>query len=177
MEHYQHNQGKSAAAIEIMIVRAAREGIPVNALARILGYGRNGLKRYLKQALGDGKILQIPPDDWPSNGESTTSSEMISRGYEDQEVARVCHRFGLSVGEGCLLVCLMRRAGYFCSNKTLFKAAAKDPERIKGNLVSVTVCKLRKKLKPYGIMISRKTAIGYMITADQAELIQSHLKG
>jgi DNA-binding winged helix-turn-helix (wHTH) protein len=173
MEHYQYNRGKSKAAVEVIIVRAAREGIPINALARILGYNRSDLKRYIKQAFDDGKVFQIPPDDWPSEAERAPSSEMVYRGYEDQDVAKACHKFGLSVGEGCLLMCLMKKAGQFCSNKTLFKSAAKDPERVKGNLVSVTVCKLRKKLKPFGIVISRKTAVGYMVTVDQSQLIKS----
>src|SRR3954468_16316229 len=103
MEHYNYNGGKSKAAVEIIITRAAREGIPINALARILGYSREGLRRYIKQAFNEGRVFQVPPDEWPGDEERATSSEMISRGYEDQEVAKICHTFGLSVGEGCLL--------------------------------------------------------------------------
>jgi hypothetical protein len=177
MKHYQQDCGQIEAVVEIIITRAAREGIPINVLARILGYRREKLTRHIKQAFNEGKIFQIPPDDWPENDALLApSSEVIYRGYADQDVAKACNVFGLRIGEGCILVALMRRHGQFFSSKELFRSAAKDRDRTGGNLVSVTICRLRKKLRPFGIMVSRKTGAGYMITHDQANLVQSLLK-
>lgn len=178
MEHYQQNQGGNTAAIEMIIIRSAQENIPIKVMSRVLGYPELKLKRYIEKAIEDGRIDQAPPDDWPHLGgisQSLPSHELIYYGHHNRDVADACVEFGLTAGEGCLLMCLVKRAGQFCSIETLLAATARNPENIIGNLLQTRVCSIRKKLKPFGIDFITKRWCGYMMPVSSAQIVVTRI--
>jgi hypothetical protein len=176
MEHYQLNDGENMSALGLIITRAAQENIPTRVISRVLGYSEQKLLRYLQSALSEGRIPQMPPDDWPHLGginKTLPSREMIHYGHCDVDVADACHEFGLTIGEGCLLMCLVKRAGKFCDIETLLRAISRTPEEVVSNLVQIRVCLVRQKLKPHGVRIITKRFCGYMMPVSAAEIVIS----
>lgn len=178
MNYYQSNDGKSAAAIELMLIRAAKDGIPVRVIARIFGYPDARVREILSRALYYHRISNMPPDEWPhlnSVSQQLPCSEMIWKGHPDQDVADTCQAFGLEQGEACVLMYLVKKAGHFCSADTLIGATTMNPEKIASNIIRVRVHRVRKVIAPIGARIITKRGFGYMITPKAAELVICHI--
>jgi hypothetical protein len=178
MEHYDQDKGKNTTAIEMIIIRSARENIPIRVMSRILGYPELKLRQYIESAVDEGKIGQAPPDDWPhlkGISQSLPSNELIFYGHHNRDVADTCAEFGLTVGESCLLMCLVKRAGQFCSTDMLLGATARNPENVGGNLIQTHICRIRKKLKPHGINLVMKRWCGYMMPVSVAQIVVSRI--
>jgi hypothetical protein len=178
MEHYPHDQGKNTAVIEMIIIRSAQENIPIKVMSRILGYPESKLKQYIETAIENGKLEEPPPDDWPhlrGISQSLPSNELIFYGHHNCDVSDACDEFDLTVGEGCLLMCLVKRAGQFCSAEMLLAATAREPDKVSGNLVQTHICRLRKKMKPFGVGFVMRRWCGYMMPASAAQIVVSRI--
>lgn len=178
MKHYQPDCGETMSSLELLITRAAQENIPIKVISRIFGYSERKLTQYLKNEVDEGRLLNIPQDDWPhlcGISQSLPSVEMIRYGHDDADVADACHEFKLTAAQSCLLMCLVKRAGKFCNKELLIRAIARKPEDIICNIVETRVCHVRKIMKQFGVRIITKNGCGYMMTASAAQIVISRI--
>jgi two-component system cell cycle response regulator CtrA len=87
------------------------------------------------------------------------------------ETARFPAKWNLSPGEKRVLTSLIGAQGGFRSNEVLFAAARRWDSTGSGNLVSVIVCRLRQKLKPFGITIHTVHGEGYKIDPESKAIV------
>jgi DNA-binding response OmpR family regulator len=178
MQHYKPDHGEIMSILKLLISRAAQENIPINVISRILGYSRTKLTQYLQNEVDEGRLPHIPPDDWPhlcGISQDLPSNELIFYGHHNRDVTDACAEFDLTVGEGCLLMCLVKRAGQFCSVEMLLGATARNPEKVSGNLIQTHACRLRRKMKPFRVMFVMKRWCGYMMPACVAHIVISRI--
>lgn len=178
MEHYQHNQGKSAAAVEIMLIRAAKEDIPIRVMARIFGFSEEKVRESLLRAHYYYRIQHMPPDDWShlcGVDKQLPCSEMIWKGHPDKDVADTCQAFDLDQGEACVLMYLVKKAGNFCSADSLIGATTMNPDKIASNIIRVRIHRVRKQITHIGARIITKRGFGYMMPPPVAEIVVKHI--
>lgn len=141
---------------EEVSVRAANEGVPVAAIARIVQASFDDVSTTLRDALACGRIGEMPKPDWPPGqrwGERSPSVP-VTISPEDTEFA-LKREFGLTRLEAAFLGVLVR---YEHVDKEKLHAVIEEqrskrslrpdkPEATDPKMVDVIVCKLRKKLK------------------------------
>lgn len=178
MQHYQPDCGENMSSLELLITRAAQENIPIKVISRILGYPEAKVTQYLQNEVDEGRLLNVPPDDWPhlcGISQSLPCNELIFYGHHNHDVADACAEFGLTVGESCFLMCLVKRAGQFCSVETLLSATARNPDKVVGNLIQSHACRLKSKMKPFGVGFVMKRWCGYMMPVSAAVIVISRI--
>ena len=76
-------------SIKLIVILAAREGIPIKVIARITRQTPGTVRRLLEEAVGAGHLLALPSDDWPHLGglsRALPSRQDIDRGNFDPDV-------------------------------------------------------------------------------------------
>lgn len=151
-------------------IRAADEGVPIGAIKRIFKPDYDFLREVLHDAVDEGRLIQLPAEDWPPRGSSTSREPTTSihdLGGDDQELfvrmARTIHTTQL---ESRVLLAILRRG--HAHREQIYASVQKghvnpdDAPEMK--IIDVVVCKLRKKLKPMGVNIRTLHAVGYELT-------------
>jgi len=144
----------SASQYEV-VIRLADEGVPVRAIARSTSLPSDQIREILTDALQDGRLLELPREDWPPgfprdqrvNYARATGVDPIALLYRVQKLFR-CAR-----SEAILLLALVQ-------NDQVSKV--RDDMAYKS--VDVYVCNLRKILEPLKITINTLWGYGYRIT-------------
>lgn len=178
MEHYQHDRGKNTAAIEVMLIRAAKEDIPIRVMARVFGYSEEKVRESLLRAYYYHRILQMPPDDWShfrGMSQQLPCSELIWKGHPDRDVADTSEAFKMEQGAACVLMYLVKKSGSFCSASSLVEATTMNPEKIESNIIRVRVSAVRKRITPIGARIITKRGFGYMIPPSSAQIVVDYV--
>ncbi|EKS37786.1 helix-turn-helix domain-containing protein [Afipia clevelandensis] len=95
-----------------------------------------------------------------------------------QSIAGMKHDFprewGLTGAEQRALNCLYTGQNFFRQEEAI-RFAASNGNATDRDLVKVYICKLRKKLKPYGIEIKTVWGEGYELTPESGSLIKNTL--
>lgn len=155
--------------------RAANEGIPIQAIGRILRVPYEAVSHTLKFAIGQGRVTDMPRADWPPN--ARWEQRMRSQppvAPQDLEFA-CCKFFRLTPLEVGFIAALLRRA--FADKINLHgvietqrakRSTRPDAESTDPKMVDVMICKLRKKLEDKGFPGAIKTiwGKGYFIEPD-----------
>jgi DNA-binding response OmpR family regulator len=137
-----------------MAVRLADEGVPLRAIARAIKIPSADLREQLTEAKLDGRLLELPHDDWPPGFPRDQRSLQISRLVRDNRDAlmlAVRQLFGLTPAEVQLLLVLLQRP--------LLNKPTTD-----STIVEVHVHYIRKRLAPFGISITTVWGSGYQLT-------------
>ncbi len=159
---------------EPVIVRMANEGIPIRAIARCTKTPSNDIREVLQEALDCGGIVQFPRDDWPP---------LLTREERVPEYARigldeallmlnVVRLFGVTQQQACVLLMLIKRREV--TRKMLHaeieRRRAHPDEETQPKIVDVVICKLRTKLKAFGLVITTVWSCGYFMPAEHRRL-------
>jgi DNA-binding response OmpR family regulator len=126
-------------------VRLADEGVPLRAIARAVRMPSSDLREQLHEALYDGRLLELPHDDWPPGFPRDQRALQLSRlvvEHKDTISLTIGRMFGLTATEVRLLLLLLQSA-----------ALDKNRSDMSGNTVDVHVFHIRKRLQPYGIEV------------------------
>ncbi len=128
------------------VVRMGDEGIPINAIARTLKHPSGEVREKLKAAIEDGRLLNMPRDDWPPGSQRDERLPDCIRigANEPTFIAKIMTTFRLTNNEARLFAVLLRRPE---ASKTSCQNAMQreDRDETEIKIVDVTICKIRAK--------------------------------
>ena len=139
-------------------VRLADEGVPVAAIARATHIPSTRLYETLTLARMEGRLLDLPRDDWPPGCPRDQRSLRLSRmvTQNPEAIALAMQRvFSLTSAEVILLTALIQ-------NVNVSRERIDMPRKT----VDVHICNIRRRLAPFGITIATLWGFGYQLSAD-----------
>jgi hypothetical protein len=164
------------------IVRAALEGVPIRAIARIFCLDYTRIVLTLTRAIERGELIKLPRPDWDRSGQAQmyASAAML----QPNELEFTCRQtFKLTSLEAAFLVMLLR--SMFAEKEKLHAVVERqryqrplrplEPEVTDPKMVDVMICKLRRKLKNHDPALVVKTSWGkgyYLETATKALILK-----
>lgn len=171
-----------------VIVRAANEGVPVGAIARVVQVGFEDVSRTLRVALGCGKIGSMPKPDWPPAEPWDARSPTVPRSAHAEDVEFQCKKlFKLTKLEAAFMMVLLRhdyvekeKLHAVVEEQRAKRATRPDKqETTDPKMVDVIICKLRRKLKGIDpeFVIVTSWGSGYYLEAPVKSKILQRLGG
>lgn len=167
-------------------VRAAVEGIPVGAIARILALSFGDTQAMLEDARLRGEIVEIPKPDWPPTAKLADRLPALPASPSDADVEFAVQQiFKLTALEAGFLAVLLKhdrveklKLHNIVEQKRLTRSS--QPNKLESTdpkMVDVMVCKLRKKLKKVdpGFLITTIWGGGYHIVPGVKSAIVRHM--
>lgn len=139
-----------------VVTRAANEGIPIGAIARILCQPYALIADMLRAAMALGHIGEVPKADWPPGAKWAERLPSVPRSANVDDVEFFCRKkFRLTPLEAGFMTVIMR---FDCADKSKLhnvvetrrarRALRPDKqEETDPKIVDVVICKLRAKLK------------------------------
>ncbi len=152
--------------------RLANEGIPVNVIARGLEVPAGDVRLSLDDALASGRITEMPAADWPPTARRADHlPPHIAAARDADLVTSFMRAFKLPKLLASFLLVLVRReeADKATLHRVIEAQRAQranrpdDPEETDPKMVDVVICNLRKKLKPFGVIIHTLWGHGYFL--------------
>ncbi len=149
--------------------RAANEGIPVAAIARIVEQPYEDVADILRDALDRGEIGEMPKADWPAAAKWSDRLPSVPRSANAGDVEFQCRKaFRLTSLEAGFMMVLLR---YECADKDRLHNVIEQQRANRANqpdtmeltdpkMVDVMICKLRKKLRLKGFPDCIQTSWG-----------------
>lgn len=128
-----------------LMIRLAGEGVPVAALARAFQIGQREVSVVLKEAVGAGTLGALPPKDW-EGGVATgkrTLTETVDLEAVERDAQQIRLALRLTRNEARMLALLVARRN--CTTAALHIAISGQHSKMQ--IVKVTMCNLREKLK------------------------------
>lgn len=177
--------------LDNFIVRLADEGVPIGAIARVTKLPPGEFRPVLRDALAEGRIVEMPREDWPPLARRVERMPGISVDAGRRAQAR--HRiddddtvllalnsvFKTTRLQSKVLLRLLRRG--LCPMKMLHDTIEENrgnpAEPTQDKIVAVTICHLRKKLTPFDISIITHHSSGYSIPEKDRQRVVTLLEG
>ena len=158
----------------VMAVKLADEGIPVRAIARSLKIPSAELYDILNHALIEGKIIELPKDDWPAGSSRAQRAVYAGTILENEEIVKsLCVRlFKATRQQAAVLAVMFKRIELTKAQiHTILQenrpSTSREPTDQK--MVDVVIFHIRKKLKPHGLAIETVWGTGYLISPGHRE--------
>jgi DNA-binding response OmpR family regulator len=151
-----------------MAVRLADEGVPLRAIARATKIPSDDLRQTLHEAKLEGRLLELPHDDWPPGFPRDQRALQISRlMVENREVLllSIQNTFRLTPTEARIFLLLLQ-------NEALCR------ERFEGDpkCFNVHIWHLRQCLQAHGMVIHTVRNFGYQLaSSDRCRAMDSIL--
>lgn len=139
-----------------LATRAANEGVPIAAIARIVQQPFDVVAAALREAQARGVIGEVPRADWPPQAKWSERLPSVPRSANAEDVEFACRKaFKLTNLEAGFMMVLLRCD---CADKEKLHNVIESQRRSRQNLpdsseltdpkmVDVMICKLRKKLR------------------------------
>ena len=149
-------------------VRLADEGVPLRAIARAVRMPSSDLREQLHEALSDGRLLELPCDDWPPGCPKDQRALQISRMVRENREALhlvAMQLFGLTPSGARVLVKLLETER--TSREVLHVALSRTSDPVSDiKIVDVAICSMRKRLEKFGIEIITLWAYGFRLSSE-----------
>lgn len=164
-------QGRDA----MIMARLAHEGVPVRAIARSFTMPSEVVRESLQYAVSIGTIVAVPKDDWPPKQTREQHAPQAAAALDDNDMLIGCQRaLRLTRLEASFMVVFLKRNE---ADKTTLHAVNEQQRSYRGTrpnnteptdpkIVDVVICKMRKKLKEFGIQINTLWGAGYFISPE-----------
>lgn len=139
-------------------VRLADEGVPLRAIARATNIPSDDLRLQLQEAQMDGRLLELPRDDWPPGFPRDHRALQLSRMTSENKDAifvAIRQTFCLQPSEVPLLLAM-----------TQHTQMSKKRMDMSEKTVDVHICRMRKQLRPFEIYIKTIWSFGYQMTVE-----------
>jgi DNA-binding response OmpR family regulator len=139
-------------SLEDAMVTLADEGVPVRAIARATHTPSEEVYDVLRDAVGDGKLIELPQNDWPPGSlrRSRQQSGQSPLNLDDFTLRLACAKlFKMTRLQAAVFVAILRRPEitkdqiHDAIESTRHPTA--DPTDQK--MIDVVICHIRKKLK------------------------------
>ncbi len=154
------------------VIRAADEGVPIGALKRIFRPEELDIRLMLHGAVAAGRLLEMPREDWPPltpRGERLPTVAAHKLQEADTEVImRMARKLKTTKLESRILLVFLRR-GHATRDQLHMAVEANrgnPDEETDIKIVDVVVCKLRKKLNQFGLILRTVHSIGYEMSEE-----------
>ena len=171
-----------------VMIRAANEGIPVAAIARIVQKPYDAVVETLHQAVQHGQIGEMPKADWPPAVKWSDRLPSVPRSANSDDVEFQCRKvFRLTALEAGFMMALLRLG---CADKEKLHNIIEQQRATRSHqpdtmeltdpkMVDVMICKLRKKLRDNGFpeCIQTSWGKGYYIEPIEKEKIFAKIGG
>lgn len=141
-------------------VRLADEGVPLRAIARAIRMSSDLVRERLRRAQENGRLLDLPRDDWPPGFPRDQRALQLSRlvsENRDQFFIAMQQLFSLTPTEISLLLGLIQHPSLLRDRAT----GSMTPQT-----VYVHVCRIRQRLAPHGIEIKTLWGHGYQFSPE-----------
>lgn len=160
------------AVLGQVAIRLADEGVPVRAIARATKVESEQVRDHLMDAVAAGMLLDLPRDDWtigvPRNKRQPAGARPIVLDDSDLTVLNVVRTFKLTQQQAALFITLLKRREVTRAMlHSVIEARRPEPKvPTDQKIVDVVICKLRKKIEPFGLTIKTVWSCGYLMSAD-----------
>lgn len=137
-------------------VRLADEGVPLRAIARAVNLPSTSIYETLIEAKMDGRLLDLPRDDWPPGCPRDQRALQLSRlASENREVLLIAVQrlFRLTQTQGKLMLLLVQH-----------ELVPRERVGISGNSVDVHISYIRRNLPEFGLKIITLWGYGYQFS-------------
>jgi uncharacterized protein YcgL (UPF0745 family) len=171
-----------------LAVRAADEGVPIAAIARILAVPFQDVVDGLKHAIERGQLVELPKADWPPGSRRNARVPLNAQHLTDDDIRFFGkQQFKCSPVEAEFFLTLMRNERV---NKNKLHTVIEDrraarttrPDSMEATdpkMVDVIICKLRRKLKDVdpAFVITTIWNDGYHLQPDHKRKLYEFLGG
>lgn len=150
-------------------VQLADEGVPIKAIVRSLDTDRDEVREVLRNAVREGYIVEMPREDWPAGTPRSKRVPLHNRKNigsirdDSAEYLVLMRVFKTTLQQSKVLLKLIRRDE--CTKEVLHSAVTLDRASIDEvtdiKIIDVIICNLRKKLKPFDIVVDTIHSCGY----------------
>ena len=137
-------------------VRLADEGVPLRAIARAVRVPSEDLRERLTEARSEGRLLELPHDDWPPGFPRDQRPLQLSRlVVEDKDALLLAIQrvFRLTPTEARILLLLVQS-----------EALCRSRLDLDARLLAVHIWHMRRNLKPHGLEIEAVRSYGYQLS-------------
>lgn len=152
-------------------VALAYEGVPVRAIARSIKTPGEEVYEILKEALNDGKLIELPRDDWPTGARrERTPSERKMLQLDDVMIQTVCSSlFKLTRLQAAVFCTIVKRPNVTKEqlHQAIENTRSANQEPTDQKMVDVVICHIRKKIRAHDLAIETLWGIGYFMDVDQ----------
>lgn len=162
------------SSVDPYIVELAYEGVPIGAIARSLRVPSDEVRTVLQGAVASGRITEMPRSDWPPNAPRANRVPGLPAANvtDDTVLLNLGRLFKVTPQQARLFLALLKRrevvrAQLHEASKS--RAFGPDEEDTDKKIVDVVICKLRKKLKVFGIEIETMWAWGYGLNPEHRQ--------
>jgi len=154
--------------------RLAFEGVPVRVIARSFEQPADLVRESLHIAIDLGSIIDMPSEDWPPTARRADHLPAGVARETDKDMLFLCkNAFNLTGLHAAFMLVLLKKD--LADKDTLHHVIEQqrltrshrpaNPEETDPKMVDVVICLLRKRLKPYSIVISTSWGDGYYLKA------------
>lgn len=189
MSYVEEKDEPGLPAFHILVAtRAANEGIPIAAIARVLNQPFSLMEEVLRSARRLGHITQMPKGDWPPGVNWAGRLPTTPRAANAEDIEFACRKtYRLTPLEAALMLVLLRCE--FATKDKLHNVVETqrqhrqqrpdNPEETDPKIVDVVVCKLRKKLRDIDkrVAITTSWGKGYYMEPKVKELVYAAIGG
>src|SRR5215831_17372699 len=149
--------GLATPPIDVAI-RLADEGVPLRAIARAVNIPSEAVRDHLSQAKHDGRLVDLPREDWPPGCPRDERALQLSRMVrENRETVAytISKLFSLTTIETRLLLALVH-----------WQVISRERAGLPEGSMDVHIHHLRSKLDPYHVVIETVWGRGYRLSPD-----------
>lgn len=157
------------------VLKLADEGIPVRAIARAMAIPSCDIYDLLNDALIEGKLIELPKDDWPAGSSRAQRAIYAGTILENEETVKsLCVRMFKATKQQAAVIATMLKRPELTKDQihTILQdnrpVSSREPTDRK--IVDVVIYHIRKKLKPHGIEISTVWGTGYLISPKHRDI-------
>jgi hypothetical protein len=156
-------------SLEEAIVSLADEGVPVRAIARATHTPSEEIYGVLKEAIGEGKIIELPQSDWPPGSLRRTRQQpgQSPLNLDDHTLRIACAKlFGMTRLQAAVFVSIVRRPEITKDQVHSAIEATRSPtaDPTDQKMIDVVICHIRKKIKDHKIELKTIWGQGYALT-------------
>ena len=159
-----------------VVLRLANEEVPVNAIARAIQNPSDEVRETIEEAILYGKVLSMPRSDWHP---LQRGNRQVTSDFTDKEILFNCQRiFKLTHLHACFLAVLMKRNEVSkIQLHHIIESCRKQPQNRETDvkMVDVVLCHLRKRIKPFGLVVKTLHSSGYYMIPEMRKKTQDIL--
>ena len=145
------------------LIRLADEGVPLRAIARAIDIPSESVRDCLYQAKNDGRLVDLPCEDWPPGCPRDARALQLSRLAITDKLAvtqAVAKLFGLTATETRLLLALIH-----------WQSLARERIALPEKALDVHIHYLRDKLVAFNITIETLWGYGYQLSTENRQTL------
>lgn len=163
-------------SLEDAMVSLADEGVPIRAIARATHTPSEEVYERLREAVGDGTLIELPQGDWPPGSlrRSRKPSGQSVLNLDDHTLRLACSNiFKMTRLQAAVFVAIVRRPEITKDQVHTAIESTRSPtaDPTDQKMIDVVICHIRKKIKDHDIRVGTKWGQGYSLPHAEREKV------